>query len=371
MLVKLEKALYGCVESAKLWYDHLSGTLLKMGFVKNSLDPCVFNKDFDGKQCTICIYVDDCLVTCETDAAIEEVIDQLRSTYKTIEVGRGDIHSYLGMTLDFSTAGQAKITMEHYVSEALKAYDVTGHAKTPAAEFLFEVRESPALREPRREEFHSRVAKMLYLAKRVRPDLLTACVYLASRVQSATEDDWAKLDRLLRYLNSTRELGIVLSAQPGQLQELAYIDASYGVHHDAKSHTGVVISLGAGPIFVKSAKQKIVTKSSTEAELVGISDALSTVIWIRQFLQQQGHDMGPATVYQDNTSTIALAEKGRAISERTRHINIRHFFVNDRIANGEIVVVHKPTAEMVSDILTKPLQGSLFLRLRQLLLNWI
>jgi hypothetical protein len=80
--------------------------------------------------------------------------------------------------------------------------------------------------------------------------------------------------------------------------------------------------------------------------------------------------MDSAVIYQDNKSTINLAEKGRSTSERTRHVNIRYFFIHDRIKSGEVEIKHMPTGEMLSDILTKPLQGTLFLKLRAELLNW-
>ena len=148
-----------------------------------------------------------------------------------------------------------------------------------------------------------------------------------------------------------------------------YVDASYGVHADGKSHTGGVISIGSGAAFVKSSKQKLVSKSSTEAELIALSDMTSNIIWTREFLQHQGYYMNAASVYQDNTSTIALAEKGRSTSERTRHVNIRYFFIKDRISSGDIKIAYLPTNEMTADILTKPLQGELFRKLRSKLLH--
>ena len=122
------------------------------------------------------------------------------------------------------------------------------------------------------------------------------------------------------------------------------------------------------PILSRTAKL-IVTKSSTEAELVALSDNLSQVIWTRDFLADQGYHMAAARVYQDNMSTIALAEKGRSTAERTRHINIRYFFVKDRVEAGEIKIEYCPTKDMLADVLTKPLQGNNFCELRDQLLN--
>ena len=89
--------------------------------------------------------------------------------------------------------------------------------------------------------------------------------------------------------------------------------------------------IGNATVYVKSGKQKIVTRSSTEAELVGLSDALSQILWTREFLCNQGLRLGPAIVYQDNQSTICLANKGRSTSERIRHVKIRYFFIKHYI----------------------------------------
>ena len=129
------------------------------------------------------------------------------------------------------------------------------------------------------------------------------------------------------------------------------------------------MTLGQGCIFFKSTKQKLNTRSSTESELVGLSDALTTVVWMRDFLLGQGYDVGPAVMYQDNMSTIALAENGRALNERSRHINIKFFFASDRVEKGEIVVKYMPTDDMIADLLTKPLQGEKFRAMRDKILG--
>ena len=67
---------------------------------------------------------------------------------------------------------------------------------------------------------------------------------------------------------------------------------------------------------------------------------------------------------------MALVNKGSSSSERTKHIKIRYFWVKDQVDKGEVEIVYIPTEYMKADILTKPLQGAIFLRLRQMLLNW-
>ena len=111
--------------------------------------------------------------------------------------------------------------------------------------------------------------------------------------------------------------------------------------------------LGYATTYVKSGKRKIVARSFIVSELVGISDALSQVLWMREYLLSAGLEMGPAIIYQDNQST-------RSTSERSRHIKIRYFFVQHYIKAGEIKLQYLPTGRMVADILTKPLHGALF-----------
>jgi len=100
------------------------------------------------------------------------------------------------------------------------------------------------------------------------------------------------------------------------------------------------------------------------------ADATTQVVWAREFLLQQGYNMGPANVFEDNQSTIALVKADKPLGAASRHINIRHFFVRDRAQAGEVSVKYIPTEDQIADLLTKPLQGSRFRSLRDKLLNW-
>ena len=119
--------------------------------------------------------------------------------------------------------------------------------------------------------------------------------------------------------------------------------------------------MGRGCLMPKAVKQKINTKSSTEAKLVGVSDLLPYMIWTSYFLQAQGYDIKEATLYQDNKSAILLERNGRKSSgKNTKHVNIRYFFIKDRVDSGEVNIDHCPTALMIADYFTKPVQGNLF-----------
>jgi hypothetical protein len=213
---------------------------------------------------------------------------------------------------------------------------------------------------------------MLYLAKKPRPECLTAVAFLVTRVTKCTEHDWEKLTRLLRYVNDTRERGIVLRPGKSRIAVRVYIDAAYGIHADGKSHTGSCVVIGdSGAVHCKSGKQQIVTKSSTEAELVALSDSASQGLHTRNFLISQGYQCGPVTVYQDNMSCMALIERGRSAAKRPSHIDIRHFWTKELVDMGEAIIKHLGTAEMYANLLTKPLQGRQFAAEREAFTGWI
>jgi hypothetical protein len=285
---------------------------------------------------------------------------------------RGNVHDYLGMKLDFSENGKVQVLMQEYIQEMLDNLpaDMSGEAATPAGPHLFTVNDKcEKLDEADSDMFHHNTAKLLFLSRRARPDIQTAVAFLTTRVKAPDKDDYKKLRRCMQYLRGTIDLILTLEADDFHVVKW-WVDASYAVHPDMKSHTGATMSLGKGSIYSASKRQKLNTKSSTEAELVGVDDVMAQVLWTRYFLEAQGYKIRDNKVFQDNQSTMLLEKNGRgSSSKRTRHINVRYFFVTDRIKSQEMNVEYCPTGEMLGDLFTKPLQGSLFRKFRDAIMN--
>ena len=166
--------------------------------------------------------------------------------------------------------------------------------------------------------------KCMFLGKRARPDVLVGISYLSTRVLNSNEEDWKKSTRLLSYLNNTSNMILCLEADDEQ-QLMWYVDTSFGTHNDLKSHTGSIFTHGKGALWNESTKQKVNTRSSTEAELVSIDDQISKIIWMKIFIESQGFEVDLNILYQDNQSTIKLAENGKCSSgRRTRHFDIKY-----------------------------------------------
>jgi hypothetical protein len=173
----------------------------------------------------------------------------------------------------------------------------------------------------------------------------------------------------LEYLNGTINDKRIIGAD-SLIQMKTWVDASYAAHADMKSHTGGAVSFGTGAVMGKSSKQKLNVKSSTEAELVGASDYLPHAIWARKFMEKQGYKIVHNTFNQDNESAIRFQRNGRkSCGPNSRHIDIRYFFIKDRLELEDFTVVCCPTEQMLADFFTKPLQGNLFRRLREVIMG--
>jgi hypothetical protein len=262
LYVEVLKAIYGMLEAALLWYKTFRKDLDDIGFVFNPYDPCVANKKVQGSQQTILFHVDNL-----KSSHILFHVDNLKSSHKLKSVNDkfekwlnsmygkhgkvtatcGRIHDYLRMELDYRKQGELKINMTKYVKNMLNNFPVKlgrkDVAKTPARDNLLNLGTGAKLDTKRLEIFHTFVAKRLFLCKRARPDIQQAILVLCTRVRDPNQADWEKLMRVMNYLNGTWEENLTLSADNLRVVKW-YVDASFVVHPDFKSHTGAMMTLG-------------------------------------------------------------------------------------------------------------------------------
>jgi hypothetical protein len=216
MYIKLTKALYGTLQAAMLFWKDLTGYLTQHGFVLNPYSDCVVNKMIDGTQCTILWHVDDLKILHDKQEVLEDLINTLNERYGKLEpltVTRGNIHDYLGMTLDYSTPGQVSILLDDYILNLFEEAhaNMAGTAMTPVADHLFSVNKTPEyLNDATSELFHHLTAKLLFQCKRTRPNIQTAVAFLMTCVKRPDKDDYKKLGRVIKYLHATPTMALTL-----------------------------------------------------------------------------------------------------------------------------------------------------------------
>ena len=374
---ELTCALYGTIKAALLFWIKLTKSLKMRGFVINPYDWCIANKTVDGSQLTIVWHVDDLKISHKSSLVVDNIIASLKDEYEVIgkmTVRRGKVHDYLGMELDFSKPKQFSVSMESYLNEVFEEVKDINHmqgtAVTPAADHLFKTRaNAEKLDDKTAEHFHHLVAKLLWVTQRGRPDIHVAISFLQTRVKEPDADDYKKLARVIKYLRRTKFLKLTMEATHID-QSHWFIDGAFAVHDDMRSHTGSYMTFGRGMMHGNSTKQKINTTSSTEAEVVAVHDTMPSILWIKYFLEAQGYPMKPSIIHQDNQSAMLLETNGRgSSSKRTRHMNIRYFFVADCQARNQVIITYCPTDDMIGDFFTKPLGGIKFRRFRNIIMN--
>jgi Reverse transcriptase (RNA-dependent DNA polymerase) len=376
LYVEVLKALYGMLQASLLFYKKLRKDLEEIGFEVNPYDPCVANRIINGKQHTITWHVDDLKSSHQDPKVNDEFHKWLDTKYGDNKIGkvkavRGNKHEYLGMILDYSNKGELQLDMKSYIKKMLDEFpeQVTG-SKSPWNENLFkEDTNSALISKDDAEQFHKFVAKALFASKRARPDILPAIAYLCTRVKSPNQNDWIKLKKLMSFLMETQNDVLTLTFEDGGKIKW-YLDAAFAVHKDLRSHTGAVMSLGKGAIQSVSTKQKVNTRSSTEAELVSMDDILSKVLWTKLFLESQGYKSKQNIIFRDNQSSMKLEENGKTSSgKRTRHFEIKYFYITDLIERKQVSIEYCSTNSMVADYMTKPLTGAKFKELRKVIMN--
>ena len=178
-----------------------------------------------------------------------------------------------------------------------------------------------------------------------------------------------KLVRVLKFLNGTQDDLLTLKVNDLHVVRW-YVDASFAVHPDFKSHSGGVMTMGDGAMMSGSNKQKLNTRSSCEAELIGADDFVTKILWTKLFLEEQGYEIKENILYQDNQSTLKLLVNGkRSSGKQTRALNIRYFFLHDQAEQKNLKFDYCPTGDMLGDYNTNPLNRAPFKRMRKWLMG--
>ena len=177
----------------------------------------------DGNQCTVIWHVDDLKISHVDPKVVTWFLNKFQGRYGNImpvTVTRGKVHNYLGMIIGYRTAGQVKFNMYQYVDDVLEnvpsVYKKGIGFATPAPDNLYEVRQEGdedliLLSKEETEEYHTTTAKLLYLSKRARSDILTSIAFHCTRVRKPDIDDQKKLSRTIRHLEYTKHLPMILS----------------------------------------------------------------------------------------------------------------------------------------------------------------
>jgi hypothetical protein len=205
-----------------------------------------------------------------------------------------------------------------------------------------------------RTPYRQAIGSLMYLAVGTRPDIAFAVSMLSRFLNNPGDAHWEAVKRLFRYLKGTKDLQLTYGGEQHDLQ--SYTDADGNVQEDRRAISGTAILIDGGAISWAAKRQELVTLSTAEAEYVAATHAAKDTLWVHKLVQELTPDILdlPSTLHCDNQSAIALATTDN-YHARTKHMDLRYYFIRDLINKGVIKFCYCPTEDMVADILTKAL----------------
>ena len=377
LLLLLDKFVYGLKQSPIKFQEHLRKVLKNLGYQQSEYDDCLHVIVLKDKFSIISTHVDDILQVTNSSQLVEDLHTGLNAAYGEVQFNP-EAESYLGMNITRSMDGHT-VQVDHSgsIAKLIKEHltDKDTVCRTPHQEDLFEVQDdeksdNSTLGPNQSKKFLSIVMSLMYIARLTRPDILLPVTYLASRSHYATQQDWLKLVRVLRYMKGTVNLGITVQCTDLQLH--CHCDASYGVHADGRSHTGFVVYMGKTLSYMhaKSNKQKTGSTSSTDAEIIALVDSMKVVVWLKNILLELDREQpSAAVVYQDNKSGMVMVTDVSKCS-RSKHILTKINYAKDLVNSCIIQIEYLNTNDMSSDLLTKPLGGNAFFKHRNTIMGY-
>ena len=371
----LQRGLYGMKQSGRIWNKTMHKAMLDWGFKRLHADPCVYYRISSLGVVLSAVHVDDFLIVSSTPDASRAFKEELKSLWTISDLG--EARFCIGIAKSRNRADRTiSISQTALIDRVVQQFGQSeaDPISTPMDPSVARSLTRPSSSDPplsatdtselARLPYRSLVGSLMYLAVGTRPDISFAVARLCQFLDCYRRTHWNAAIRVVRYLKGTRLLALTLGGNP-DLELVGFSDSSYADCPDtARSTMGYCFSVGGAIFSWSSRRQKTVTNSSCEAEYVALSEASREALWLRQFLREvQFLKPNPTVLLCDNNGAKSLSSDPTHHS-RSKHIDVRHHFVRERVEDGSVTVWRVPGHDNVADIFTKALPRPAFTRLR-------
>lgn len=349
----LKSALYGLKQAGLQWNIEVNSVLTRIGLTQSKSDPCIYFSKRNEDLLLVSVYVDDFLIVSKNPKWIESIKKEMSTYFEVKDLGTA--HYCLGIEIIQDPRGIA-IKQSNYIRELIRRFNLE-EANSVTTPLPVDAKSTTSLKSSTdcgNLPYRELIGGLMYIAMATRPDITYAVSFLSQFNHSYTKVHWGLAKRVLRYLIGTQDVGIMYSKSANQIK--GYVDADWGSNLlDRKSYTGFVFLLSNGAISWKAQKQRTVALSSTEAEYIGITEAVKEAVYWSNFMNEIGlQELEHLMVYNDNQGAKLLVENP-VFHQRTKHIDLRHHFIRDTLKRECIELSYLNTNEMIADVLTKPL----------------
>ena len=358
VVYKAEKAIYGLKQAPRAWYDTLRGALEGFEFVAGDADTALFVRRGKYGNTVIICHVDDMLFV-GSDEDVAAAKDQVKSAFEVTDLGEVAYHLGMEVTRDWDK-GTISLSQRKYTAEVLARFGMTDarYAKVPAdPKSKLQAAVGDPLDAAGISLYREKVGCLMYLASCTRPDISQTVGALARFMSAPTSVHNKAVRQVMRYLAGTRDLGLVYGGSDQTNQPYGYSDADWAGDLDSRRSTSGFVFLMAGAAVSWGSKlMQGVCTSTQESEYKAGARACKEAIWLTQLCGDLGIEVDCMIIKGDNTAAIALASNPM-VAERSKHIDVQHHFLRERVMSGEVEFNYLPTNLMVADSLTKAVDG--------------
>ena len=357
LVCKLRKSIYGLKQSGRNWNLLLHNFLLEKGFQQSKHDACLYTYSDSPDVAIILIWVDDILTTANSSTCLKKIKQHLIAKFRMKDLG--PISCFLGIRF---TRAEGIITMDQseYLRDKLVKFKMDNCKPRTTPCELAGYKDDNNTPYENITLYREMVGSLIYATTCTRPDLSWVVSKLSQHLSNPTEIDFTMLKHVFRYISGTVDDRLKFKKSRNGLKLQAYSDSDWASSAGRRSTTGYYFSLSpVGPALSwKSKKQQTVPLSSCEAEYMALCATSKEAIFLSNVLNdistvvKMPGEHRPVPVHVDNQGAIALA-KNPVHHERSKHIDILYHFSRECVAQEKIVIYYIPSADNVSDVMTK------------------
>jgi len=370
MVVECDRAWYGQQSCCAIWNGEINRAIVdRCGYTRHSIVPCLYYRDVgNGEKAYIMLFVDDLgMLTARNGTEKERVTKILEHDFGVMTKQDGDRVKYVGFEIYRNRKeDRFEVTMEKRAKKLAVKQNVKVTATNPArADGSFTEQAAEDKSEPVDvTQFRSLVMSERYLTQ-VMPECLFHTSYLATKQASPVQKDWDDAIRVLEYMLGACEAPVLIHACGERPVLDVFTDASFQTHVDSRSHSGIAIFLGSAgaAVYCASGKQKKVTRSTCDSEIVPLELSTYTAAYFREVLQELGVDVSLVVHWEDNEAALHLVKNGtHEYSKKRKHIVGAIHSTKEYLEDDENLAVgmHCHTTMMTADSSTKDTHGSTF-----------
>jgi hypothetical protein len=378
-VLKLNKALYGLKQASRRWWLNIDQFLATLGYHASPLDECLYMKVVGDERIYLTLYVDDTLSFYPKSLAHIWQADKAKIAAKYSITDLGECKWILNMVVERDRINKTiTLSQRTYVEGILLKHQWNQCKPAKSPHWIKDLSVPPDKPEPRElnaeehEEYRSIVGSLLYAAIITRVDIAYITGILGRYLAKPYNYHLTAAYHVLRYLRGCSDKKLTFGSTTGTestYDVTIYTDSDWAQERDnRKSVGGWILLLNGRPIVWQSKKQRTIALSSTEAEYYALGEAVREAIYIRQWFKHYVGENFPVKILCDNQGTLHIADHSTN-HNRTKHIDIQHFFVREYIRNKSVFVSYINTSDNLADILTKATAISIFTGLRDRLLT--